>query len=367
MRKHFNNKGSALITVIVVMVVLMILSMALLTVSAAEAKHAIMQENKTQAQYVARAGAEAVANALRATPSMNPLLVGTVSEAVNSQGHTFTANIHSDPVSGDPSRIRIDSSATVNGRSQEVSLYMSKGYPYFEHAIFGDLVLGLGGSPTPVYEGNVGTNASSSTGNVNFLHENGDSADDEFGIQLNANKDMPDIDVAAFGGATPLPNISGDFLIDLNDDTTYPPDDTNDAGDPIVYATVDSIDIVGNGTIQVQGPGELHLLINNTFEIGGTAGVVTSDTPENPDPDTLVYLYYAGTNTLIFNGTPSFYGFIYAPDATISWNGGGNGALYGSIVAEQITLQGGTAEFHFVSDLDSQNLKLRYKKMFWAD
>lgn len=48
------DKGSALVTVIVFMAVLMILGASLLTVSVAEARFAIRQENSTSAHYIAR-------------------------------------------------------------------------------------------------------------------------------------------------------------------------------------------------------------------------------------------------------------------------------------------------------------------------
>lgn len=59
-----NSKGSALVVVIIVMAVLTILGSSLLTVSLAESKHAIHQEKKTQAHYLARSGIEIGLNIL---------------------------------------------------------------------------------------------------------------------------------------------------------------------------------------------------------------------------------------------------------------------------------------------------------------
>jgi hypothetical protein len=57
MNKLLNNKGSALITVIMIMVVLTILGLSLLGISLYETKRSVLQERKVRAHYLARSGA----------------------------------------------------------------------------------------------------------------------------------------------------------------------------------------------------------------------------------------------------------------------------------------------------------------------
>jgi hypothetical protein len=78
-----NNKGSALVTVIMMMVVLTILGLALLNVSLAETKHSVLQERKIQAHYLARSGVNVGLEVLKSKMPYNNDIQDLINELNN--------------------------------------------------------------------------------------------------------------------------------------------------------------------------------------------------------------------------------------------------------------------------------------------
>lgn len=72
--KAKKNKGSALISVLIIIVVLTLLGTALLNVSFADAKHADIQDDKTQAHYLGRSGLYVGAKILQDTLICNEFI-----------------------------------------------------------------------------------------------------------------------------------------------------------------------------------------------------------------------------------------------------------------------------------------------------
>ncbi|MBK5240153.1 PilX N-terminal domain-containing pilus assembly protein [Clostridium sp.] len=87
-----NNKGSALIVVIMVMVVMTILGMAMLNISLSETRQASNEDKRLQAHYLARSGAEATLSAfenpdivIKPIGTCEPVFLNNSNQFVNAQ------------------------------------------------------------------------------------------------------------------------------------------------------------------------------------------------------------------------------------------------------------------------------------------
>lgn len=122
--------------------------------------------------------------------------------------------------------------------------------------------------------------------------------------------------------------ISGNHITTLNEGTYW-------------YS---SISISGNGQLQINGAVKIY--VTGSISISGN-GVATA---LNKPPNLLIYGTVDPANSLnkctsvSISGNGSFYGAVYAPDATI--NVSGNGAVYGSITGSAATING-NGGFHY--------------------
>jgi hypothetical protein len=223
------------------------------------------------------------------------------------------------------------------------------------HAIFGDELLGLGGSHnTTVIGGDVGTNASSHTGNITFI-PSGNSVKHEEGFDF----DPIDTSVYDDNDHTSINKINSSLEIIL---ANYPAYKTNDEGHPVVLIKVGEITLSGNDAIIVTGPGDLHLLIEDSFTLNGAnSGLrINSSTP-----DTKVYIDYNSTTQMTMNGQVQIDGYIYAPNATIRINGG-VGSIIGSMTAKKIDIRGGNFTIEFNENLSTDTIDVKFRKQEWS-
>ena len=106
---------------------------------------------------------------------------------------------------------------------------------------------------------------------------------------------------------------------------------------------VPTLTIGGNSYISVAANAKMQVYSNGKVSIGG-GGVANSNT----QPSSFLIFGTASTSqTISISGNGSLVGAVYAPNGTVSMNGGGaSGAVYGSVVARSISLTGGSA-FHY--------------------
>ena len=86
----------------------------------------------------------------------------------------------------------------------------------------------------------------------------------------------------------------------------------------------------------------------------------------NSSDPSLFQIYYAGTNaaTVSLKTTGSYYGTIYAPNATLSLSGGTG--FYGSFIADTLVASGGSA-IHYNKALGTKSLALGpFRIMTWT-
>jgi choice-of-anchor A domain-containing protein len=135
---------------------------------------------------------------------------------------------------------------------------------------------------------------------------------------------------------------------------------------PDIDDTTDLVSVAAGVAVRLRvdattfNPANIHILSTNgasgTLTIYQVAGSVTmSGNPTVDSGRARNFWYYGlpGVTSVTFGGTSSFIGVIYAPEANLTLNGGGNNnGLIGSSITKSITMNG-HYDFHFDQDLSS--------------
>lgn len=138
---------------------------------------------------------------------------------------------------------------------------------------------------------------------------------------------------------------------------------------PVVLIVDGDVSMSGNNaTIDVSHTGNLEMYVNGDFSCGGNGVVNRSNVAAN----CLIF----GTNptpngqTFTLHGNGGLTGAVYAPNARATLNGGGNrGQMTGSLVANEITINGGgsTYGFHYDEDLAELRADGSFRMDFWRE
>lgn len=100
-----------------------------------------------------------------------------------------------------------------------------------------------------------------------------------------------------------------------------------------------SLDGSGAGTVnhEILGSENVTVYLNGSLEVKGSTGVNTGGDPTR----LLVLVHSDGGNIATASGTPQFTGLIYAPNSSLTINGGGSqDNIVGSVVVENATSNG---------------------------
>lgn len=323
------TKGSALAVVLLVMFVLAIIGSTLLNVSLAETRQVSAHVNNIKNYYAARAGADAVASFL----IKNKNYLGQFIEKTKHGPLTGELDSHDFQiyVYGTEHEFLIESTS-VNpsvSNSSRVLLTMSE-INLLDHAVFARDILDTGNNLT--IKGNIGTNNKSVIFGHNLVQGNITLGPDASAADIDAAKAMVASGYMVTKLSVPIeyPVIKpSDFSVYLPNGT--PGINTNNYTliDGKLMATLDNITISGSGNNFIaSGGGQVHLYIPGEIKVSGNAAIGT-------DANTKLFLYYDKSDTIVFNGTPDSNVTIYAPTATIKFNGGGsNENIIGSFICD---------------------------------
>lgn len=182
-----NQRGAVLVVVIVAMAALLTLGVTLSTVALSDQRQAIRQEKNNEAFYLARSGAETVAEFLLENQSKIDSYIGQTTESELGNGR-FEVLVEKDEEEG---TILIHSTGYVGDYSERVTLTLIPGdessegstnyFPEFDLAVFSNTTIELTGSS--MVDGNIGTNSTAPntvnlawSSSVNYLYvcEGGD-------------------------------------------------------------------------------------------------------------------------------------------------------------------------------------------------
>jgi len=192
--------------------------------------------------------------------------------------------------------------------------------------------------------------------------------------------------------------VSGQIFTDFNvsfpdvvlPTTAWLPATTIPIGGTQVYDFITSGDyyVTGSNDIQVEpgvsvrlrvdtttfSPANIHILSTNgvsgtltAYQVSGSASMSGNTTVDSGRARNFWYYGLPGVTSITYGGTSSFIGVIYAPEADLTLNGGGNNnGLIGASITKTITMNG-HYNFHFDQDLLSAGPSRAYIVTSWKE
>lgn len=373
-RKWFkNDRGSALAITLIIMVVLTILGTAFLNLSVAENRFANRNEDRLQAYYIARSGAQTIAEYMVEDHNDDATLMVGHTSVTNYQvgGGSFTVFVAQDPIQSNV--VNITSIGTYNEISQTSKIQISKTSTgvggLFNHALvaYGDVDAASGSGQGIGIVGSVATVTGTIDSTLDGKYTAAGSGVDNTII-------FPDILMPA--GAIELGTIN-----------------YNNAG-TFTFPRVGDVGVVKpNGVIEYTYHANSITLQNTIFRVVDNSG----NTPTENLPNVVVHIYVDGDITLATNSMLSAAAntllyvyckgasvelsgsgennnvYIYAPNADISWQNAQNHNLFfGGIVGNTITIAN-KIQIKYnpllasYSQLDTTNIGVNYTGYKWVD
>jgi len=122
-------------------------------------------------------------------------------------------------------------------------------------------------------------------------------------------------------------------------------------------------------------PSNVHILstdgVSGTlilYQVSGTASMSGSVTVDSGRARNFYYYGLPGVTGITYGGNSSFIGVVYAPEANLTLNGGGNNnGLIGASVTKSIIAMNGHYNFHFDEDLLSSGPTRAYVVTSWKE
>lgn len=382
MKRYLRKRnGGALALVLVIMAVLMLLGITLLRVAVAENRFAKHNEDKIQAYYAARSGAQSVAEyIIRDAYNDADELLDKTSDW-NEQLDRGKFKVAVNELSSD--RIEIVSVGEYNGIQQEAKILLKKNSGgVFEHALVGKEIIqtdGSSGQGIEIY-GTIATQMYPPTLDDNKVDIIVDGED--IGVPSGPDPTLvfPEIIVPAsyyyeftsdysvvtketlrIDGST---TNTGVTVIDKNGNVTTLKE-VNDAGP--IHIKGNSLDVSGNGSnLEIVG-GPVHLYLDGDLTIG-TQGEF------NVHSEGKLYIYIMGEHHVEFSGAGSYHGvFVYAPESEVSFqNAQPNMEFEGAIIGKKVILKNNLT-FKYNKDmisgvnLDTSNVGVWNAGYTWID
>ncbi|MTI94931.1 MAG: hypothetical protein FH749_05495 [Firmicutes bacterium] len=358
-----NERGSTLVTVLVVTLILLIFGTTLISVGMNDVTQAVRHEKKIEAYYLARSGADAVAAHLLQNPGdIDDFLAMGEDEFELANGRCVVRVVEQ----GED--IVVESTGHVSSYSDtvKVSLFSDSSMPNLDMAVFAETTLELEGSAVI---GVSGTN-SVEPGSVKFTWSPKVDGDFYVGVGGNPNEVIDsqqgglqnivglvgNLDEVRTYPLPPFPqfpselNYYGDFLAGwwpspphhIFDDWTF--DELRvqshliiDVGHDVRRIRARKLVVEGSGAIELVGSGQLELYIEEEFILSG-GGTIN----QGGDPNQIM-LYYKGSQPIGPPGNTRLYGCLYSESADIVLQG--SGGILGSIITggSNVSLEGSTS------------------------
>lgn len=350
--------GSVMIGALIVSFIILTLLIAFAGAVNYQIRQAAQIRRAIQASYIAEGGIERAKNRLNTNPLWrdgytNQILGGgTYTVAVVDLGNDY---------------LKLDSTATVGGKSVILSTRLKPIYkllPPMIYGAYGDNSVALGNGKVYSYDSDVTpTPDPLNPGNDGDVGTRSKSAST---VTVSANSQVYG-DIVTGAGSDPNVVISAhpDALITgqkmaATEDPSFPkvkiPNNAIPMGDLNSSITLasgiyhfTSINLAGADSLIATGPVKIY--VSGPISIGGNGEKhALSYKPE----DLRVYATNA-VSSISLSGNATFYGLIYAPNASITLNGGGaHGMVAGSIAGKSVTFNGDNTRVYY--DVDLRNL-----------
>jgi hypothetical protein len=156
--------------------------------------------------------------------------------------------------------------------------------------------------------------------------------------------------------------------------------DFTTSGDYYVNSSA-NIQIEAGVTVRIRvdtanfNPGSIHIVSTNgvsgtlsLYQVSGTATMSGNVTVDSGRARNFYYYGLPGVTSITYGGNSSFIGAIYAPEANLTLNGGGNNnGLTGSSITKSIVAMNGHYNFHFDEDLLTAGPVKSYVVTSWKE
>jgi len=381
-----NQKGSAMIVALIVMLVSSLLGSAMYQYSTASTMHVAKDEKHMQAYYLARSGADAVAEYIIKNPDqltaqqMIDFLSGAPESSEANLGNgRFKVKVSRDDINNS---INIISTGYIDNDTQvPVTLTLSEtliagtpptdSTPVFDMATFTSGDIRLSGGARIVGEAGTGSIAPSSVRMDGGAKIEGDLYIGEDGDPENV-LDIPNWaspsdfvtgNIEPIGSARSyvlppypeFPDLQIRESLDLkggpsNDETIANDGDcyfeeitissgrtlTIDVGSTERNIRVGTLD-VKQGDIIIEGTGKFNLYVDDTFSMGGSSKINAGGNTSQ------ITMYYNGNDEINLSGSTEFIGSVYANTANIDL--AGSGQVKGNIITggTSVKMSGGSS------------------------
>lgn len=122
-------------------------------------------------------------------------------------------------------------------------------------------------------------------------------------------------------------------------------------------------------------PASVHIVSTNgvsgtliLYQVSGSAGMSGNVTVDSGRARNFYYFGLPGVTGITYGGNSSFVGVIYAPEANLTLNGGGNNnGLIGASITKSINAMNGHYNFHFDEDLLNSGPSRAYVVTSWKE
>ena len=122
-------------------------------------------------------------------------------------------------------------------------------------------------------------------------------------------------------------------------------------------------------------PSSIHIVsssgISGTlilYQVAGSASMGGSVTVDSGRARNFYYYGLPGVTSITYGGSSSFIGVVYAPEANLTLNGGGNNnGIIGASITKSINAMNGHYDFHFDEDLLSSGPSRGYVVTSWKE
>ncbi len=318
-----NERGISLPLILIIMFVLSLLGTAIWQYSVTDTIQVVRAEKRMQAHYLARSGADAVAEYMIRNPSQAMSIINMTNQnnkATGSlgSGKDFQLYASGDTVNG----ITITAMGTTGGVSQTVHLDLSSksASQIFTRAIYtyGDLDI----SKMKKIEGDVAS-AGSIKANESYY--------ESYTAAPNTYEHHPSPIIPSLSAAESI-NVGNHQTVTINGNGHYSSITMSshgrlrfNVGNSIMKVVVDDLVTKGNVIVDVSGSGRLELYITNSADIQ-TPLVVNSGDPSN----LFIFLKDGSYLNMQANGVTN--GYIYGPKATVGITSG-HSTINGAIIA----------------------------------
>ncbi|KAB2951654.1 hypothetical protein F9B85_11515 [Heliorestis acidaminivorans] len=352
-----NNRGSALPLALIAMVVLLTLGTALATYSNSDVKQVAFNEKSMQAYYLARSGADAVADWIIRNPGEVGQLQGKSSTAEVPFG-SGRFSIEAVQVDESTGRVTIHSKGIVGDTSQEVKLLISK-----EDSIdfFADALRTAGTQPLNLNNVTIYGNVSSNSAQEITGGTVTGSRTHNAGID----HPLPDFDSLSLPSRNYTETGTGsNKTITISEDGYYG-NLTMQNGELVFHTTSSEqklkvlFDLFELKTkMRIVGDGQVYLYVRNR-------AIFQTPNVEMDKPDKFTVLLDSGSQIDIWANS-TFYGVIYGPEAKLRMNG--NSHIVGSVICELLvdhTSKNITITHRELSSDYDGSFATSYKRLQW--